>query len=60
MRKSFWEVFRQVFLNIFVRPAPIAFVIMLMIYYYHPYEQCKRMYEDPDDIMECVWILEND
>ena len=25
----------------------------------HPYEQCKRMYETPEDISECVWIKEN-
>ena len=25
----------------------------------HPYEQCARMYNSPDDIGECVWIKEN-
>lgn len=25
----------------------------------NPYEQCKRMYTDPYDIGECVWIKEN-
>lgn len=25
----------------------------------NPYEQCKRMYETPEDISECVWIREN-
>ena len=24
----------------------------------HPYEQCKRMYDTPEDIAECVWIKE--
>ena len=28
--------------------------------YFHPYEECKRMYETPEDIAECVWILENE
>ena len=28
-------------------------------YYSHPYEQCKRMYDTPEDIGECVWIKEN-
>lgn len=28
--------------------------------YFHPYEQCSRMYEDPNDIVECIWIKEND
>ena len=31
----------------------------LLIAYTHPYEQCKRMYNTPEDIMECVWIKEN-
>ena len=25
----------------------------------NPYEQCKRMYDTPEDISECVWIKEN-
>ena len=25
----------------------------------HPYEICKRMYDDPMDVSECVWIKEN-
>ena len=25
----------------------------------NPYEQCKRMYETPEDISECVWLKEN-
>ena len=27
--------------------------------YSHPYEVCKRMYETPEDVSECVWIKEN-
>ena len=27
--------------------------------YMHPYEQCKRKYTAPEDIMECVWIKGN-
>ena len=27
--------------------------------YSHPYEVCKRMYNTPEDISECVWIKEN-
>ena len=22
----------------------------------NPYEQCKRMYDTPEDVSECVWI----
>lgn len=25
----------------------------------NPYEQCKRIYNTPEDIMECTWIKEN-
>jgi hypothetical protein len=27
--------------------------------YSHPYEVCKRMYDTPEDVSECVWIKEN-
>lgn len=27
--------------------------------HFHPYEQCKRMYTTPEDVLECVWIKEN-
>ena len=37
-----------------------AFVLgVLSGNYGHPYEVCKRMYNTPGDIMECVWIKEN-
>lgn len=26
----------------------------------HPYERCSDMYETPEDVMECLWILENE
>ena len=28
-------------------------------YYSHPYSKCAHMYEAPEDISECVWLLEN-
>jgi hypothetical protein len=27
--------------------------------YTHPYETCKRMYDTPEDVSECIWIKEN-
>ena len=27
--------------------------------YTHPYDECRSMYETPEDISECVWIKEN-
>jgi hypothetical protein len=35
-------------------------VSISIVSHYHPYEQCNRMYNTPEDIMECVWIKEND
>ena len=38
----------------------IAFAIGIALgNYVHPYEQCKRMYDTPEDVSECVWIKEN-
>ena len=42
----------------------IAFVIGLTVGSYvgmwqHPYNKCSHIYEDPLDISECVWLLEN-
>lgn len=50
MRKTFWEGF---FKGLFIGS------VLLAILNYHPYERCKRMYDTPNDVMECVWILEN-
>jgi hypothetical protein len=37
-----------------------SFVVGLILgSYAHPYEQCKRMYDTQEDVMECVWIKEN-
>ena len=57
MSKSFWEGFREGYVNMFVWTSPIAFVIMALLYYFHPYERCERMYNTTEEIMECVWIL---
>lgn len=27
--------------------------------YTHPYEKCERMYVGPENISECIWLLEN-
>ena len=28
-------------------------------YHTHPYSKCSKIYEAPEDISECVWLLEN-
>lgn len=60
MSKAFWEGFFEGFYKASVILNPFIIVGLLLLYYMHPYEQCNRKYEDPTDIMECVWILEND
>lgn len=40
----------------------IALVIGLAYNYTiqeHPYDKCMDMYETPNDVSECVWILTN-
>lgn len=59
MRKAFWEGFREGYLKAFAWTAPFAIIALILMYAFHPYERCKRMYDNPNDIMECVWILEN-
>ena len=61
MSKAFWEVFREEFLKLFWPGIIVssAFVLgVLLGNYGHPYEECKRKYEDPNDIMECVVRIE--
>lgn len=57
MSKAFWKSFRKGFVGMFAWTTPIAFALMALAYYYHPYEVCDRKYEDYNDVMECVWIL---
>jgi hypothetical protein len=60
--KAFWEGFRTGFTNTskYGIPVAVAFVIGLTLgSWSHPYEVCKRMYDTPEDISECVWIKEN-
>ena len=58
MRKAFWEGFREGYMKFFWIGFAFALGIALGSYS-HPYEVCKRMYDTPEDIGECVWIKEN-
>ena len=60
MSKSFWEGFFEGFYKTSAIINPFLIAVLIMLYHMHPYEQCKRKYEVPNDIMECVWILENE
>ena len=62
MSKAFWEGFWDGF----GRASKYGIVFALGVCvglalgsYSHPYEVCKRMYDTPEDISECVWIKEN-
>ena len=62
MSKAFWEGFKDGFTKASKYGIPIAaaFVLGLTLgSWSHPYEQCKRMYDTPEDIAECAWIKEN-
>ena len=48
--------------NVFVMALSVVLFLIggLWIgYESHPYESCKRMYDDPMDVSECVWLKEN-
>lgn len=59
MSKHFWMGFREGFSKASL--YGLAFLLGgIFVYLIHPYERCERKYDSPNDIMECVWILEND
>jgi hypothetical protein len=35
-----------------------SLISAMVIFANDPYLKCKDMYDTPDDIIECVWILE--
>ena len=62
MSKAFWEGFVDGFTRASKYVIPITIALALghaLGNYDHPYEVCKRMYDTPEDISECVWIKEN-
>ena len=62
MSKAFWQGFREGYMQ---GVQIVALIILPLIVgwafgqYFHPYDSCKRMYSTPEDIVECVWIKEN-
>ena len=62
MSKAFWEGFRNGFTQASKYGIPLAAVFILGLYLgsaSHPYEVCKKQYDTPENIAECVWIKEN-
>jgi len=58
MIKTFWHHFKQGFKQFFWIGIALGIGTSFGSWS-HPYEQCKRMYDTPEDIAECVWIKEN-
>lgn len=62
MSKAFWDGFTEGFTRASKYGIPIAVALVVGLTlgsWSHPYEVCKRMYDTPVDIAECVWIKEN-
>ena len=62
MSKAFWEGFKDGFTRASKYGIPIVVAFVLGLYLgsaSHPYEVCKKQYDTPEDISECVWIREN-
>lgn len=62
MSKAFWEGFVDGFTRASKYGIPIALALVAGLAlgsYSHPYEKCERKGVGPDDIAECVWLLEN-
>lgn len=63
MSKAFWQGFREGYRRSVLFGGPFAFGLLVgwtFCMYFHPYEECKRMYDSLEDISECVWIKENE
>lgn len=63
MSKAFWQGFREGYL-LLLSAQTLPIVLALIVgwafgQYFHPYDSCKCMYSTPEDIVECVWIKEN-
>ena len=64
MSKAFWEGFREGYVRASKYGIPIALALVAGLAlgnYTHSsyYEECKHMYDTPEDIVVCVWIKEN-
>ena len=47
--------------KVWIMFVPFVFWIGLVIgSSSHPYERCEKKYSTPDDISECIWLLQND
>jgi hypothetical protein len=53
MNKSFWHSAVTHFIAFFVG------VTLYALLYVHPFDECSNAHSSPDDILECVWLLQN-
>jgi len=62
-KKAFWKGFKDGFVYTCIYAIPFIIGALVMDIAHdlktHPYDECKEMYETPEDISECVWIKEN-
>lgn len=62
MSKAFWQGFCDGYIKGTIIGLPFVFGLIVgwaFAIYFHPYEECKRMYNSPEDVIECIWIKEN-
>ena len=60
MNTSFWDGFLSGIR--FAVPYSISFLLGAALYgalYTHPYDECSSQHTTPEDISECVWIIQN-
>ena len=63
MSKAFWNGFVDGYTRASKYGIAIAAAFVLGLYLgsaSHPYEVCKSKHNTVEDIIECVWILENE
>lgn len=62
MSKAFWQGFREGYMQASYKMLPIVLALIIGWAFgqvAHHAVSCKRMYSSPEDIVECVWIKEN-
>jgi hypothetical protein len=53
---KFWIAFLT---GMAITATSAAFIFFLLHINVHPYDKCAKVYSGPDDVSECVWILQN-
>lgn len=61
MSKAFWQGFRDgLQLSYKMLPIILALIVGWVFgQFFHPQDSYKRMYSTPENIVECVWVKDN-